>query len=149
MIDNPEDRKDIIQDVYLKVFRHLPGFRYEAKLSTWIANIAYNTCVNFLERRKLLLLGDVFPGEGGNEADWNVAEANLMGKQLAGIIGEKLQQLSPIYRTLIVLFHQEELSYADIGQITSLPEGTIKSYLFRARKQLKDSVLAEYKKDEL
>jgi RNA polymerase sigma-70 factor (ECF subfamily) len=49
----------------------------------------------------------------------------------------------------MVLFHQEGLSYLDIGQITSLPEGTIKSYLFRARKQLKDSVLAEDKMEEL
>jgi RNA polymerase sigma factor (sigma-70 family) len=147
MIDLPEDRKDIIQDVYLKAFKYLSGFRHAARLSTWIGNIAFNTCINFLEKRKLRLVGiemdDNSPIEG------NQTEDIIAGKQVAIIMAEKLEQLPPVYKTLIVLFHQEELSYADIGQITSLPEGTIKSYLFRARKQLKESVLAEYKKDEL
>jgi RNA polymerase sigma-70 factor (ECF subfamily) len=147
LIDHAEDRKDIIQDVYLKVFRHLSGFRHAAKLSTWIGSIAYNTCVNFLERRKLRLTDDIPDPEA--TADGSGTESLIEGKQLAVIIAEKMEQLPPLYKTLMVLFHQEELSYADIGQITSLPEGTIKSYLFRARRQLKQSVLAQYKKDEL
>ena len=147
MISHPEDRKDIIQDVYLKTFKHLSGFRHAAKLSTWIGNIAYNTCINFLERRRLRVVGDeVFP-EG--PADDSGAEALIEGRELASIIAAGMEELPPLYKTLIVLFHQEGLSYAEIGQITSLPEGTIKSYLFRARKQLKENVLVHYKKDEI
>ncbi len=53
MINNPEERKDIAQDIYLKAFKNLSGFKFEAKLSTWIARIAYNSCLNYLEKRKL------------------------------------------------------------------------------------------------
>jgi RNA polymerase sigma-70 factor (ECF subfamily) len=50
---------------------------------------------------------------------------------------------------LIGLYHQEELSYQELARITGLPEGTVKSYLFRARRQLKDSILSNYKKEKL
>jgi len=147
MISHAEDRKDIIQDVYLKTFKHLSGFRHAAKLSTWIGNIAYNTCINFLERRRLRVVGDEFIEEA--PANDEGTEALIESRQLTAIIAARIEELPPLYKTLLVLFHQEGLSYADIGQITSLPEGTIKSYLFRARKQLKESVLLEYKKHEL
>jgi RNA polymerase sigma-70 factor (ECF subfamily) len=147
MICHAEDRRDIIQDIYLKTFKHLSGFRHASKLSTWIGNIAYNTCVNFLERRRLRVVNHEFfvdePADGGD------VETLIEGKQAAGIIAEKMDELPPLYKTLLVLFHQEGMSYVDIGQVTSLPEGTLKSYLFRARKQLKESILAAYKKSEL
>ena len=60
-----------------------------------------------------------------------------------------LSQLSPIYQTLITLYHYEELSYEEIAQITQLPIGTVKNYLFRARKALKDNLLTHYTKDDL
>jgi RNA polymerase sigma-70 factor (ECF subfamily) len=143
MISHAEDRKDIIQDVYLKTYKHLSGFRHAAKLSTWIGNIAYNTCVNFLERRRLRVVSnEFFPDEFADEGG---TEAMIERRQLAGIIAAGMEELPPLYKTLLVLFHQEGMSLLDIGQITSLPEGTIKSYLFRARKQLKESVLAYYK----
>lgn len=147
MISHAEDRKDIVQEVYLKTFKHLSGFRYAAKLSTWIGNIAYNTCINFLERRRLRVVGDEFFPE--MPADEPGVEALVEGRELKAIITARIEELSPLYKTLLVLFHQEGMSYGDIGQITSLPEGTIKSYLFRARKQLKESVLVQYKNGEL
>jgi len=57
--------------------------------------------------------------------------------------------LSPLHKTLITLFHNECLSYAEIAVITDMPEGTVKSYLFRARRSLKEGLLSKYKKEEL
>ena len=68
---------------------------------------------------------------------------------MAQILKMELQELQPVYRTLISLFHQEEMSYEEIGEITQLPAGTVKNYLFRARKALKKSILAKFKKEEL
>ena len=150
MIGNAEDRKDIIQDIYLNAFKHLPGFRHAARLSTWIGRIAYNTCLNFLEKRRLFLPGENFhPEEDENTQTSNPTESLIIHKQLTAILSEKLALLPPVYRTLIVLYHQEAMSYSEIGEIMSLPEGTVKSYLFRARQQLKTHVLTDYKKDEL
>lgn len=161
MVSNAEDRKDIAQDIYLKAFKNLAGFKFQSKLSTWIAQISYNACLNYLERKKLLLVND-FGYEDSNEEDgpgfmsqWqtqaatNVAETAIAQKQLLKILGTEIDKLPPVYKTLVTLYHNEEMSYEEISSVTQLPEGTVKSYLFRARKFLKESILNKYKKEEL
>jgi DNA-directed RNA polymerase specialized sigma24 family protein len=63
MIPGVEDRKDIAQDIYLKTFQKLGSFKFQSKLSTWVAQIAYNTCINHLEKKKLILLNNYNDGE--------------------------------------------------------------------------------------
>lgn len=161
MISNPEDRKDLVQDIYLKVFRNLAGFGFRSQLSTWVAQIAYNTCLNFMEKKQLVLHDD-WQGNGDPDAEspfdkhnklyataHHETESPLLRKERAAMINNAVEQLSPVFRLLLSLYHQEELSYQEIGQITNLPEGTIKSYLFRARKTLKEQLLRHFKNDEL
>jgi RNA polymerase sigma-70 factor (ECF subfamily) len=160
-VDNPEDRKDIAQDIYLKVYKHLPTFKFQSKLSTWIAQIAYNTCFNYLEKKKLIVLEGPL---SGNEAEegllektanqglnsfTNETENALFRTERAAMVFSAMESLSPLYRTLITLYHYEELSYEEIAEITRLPIGTVKNYLFRARKALKDNLLYNYNKEEL
>jgi len=161
MIRHPADRPDIAQEVYLKVFKSLAGFKFQAKLSTWVAQITYNTCLHYLEKKQLVLVDPAEPVPGdaaeegrrappalvaGPDAD---PEAALLDQDLTGILGTAIEQLPPLYRTLISLYHQQELSYEEIAQITSLPDGTVKNYLFRARKLLKQQLLARYHRDDL
>ena len=148
MITSPADRKDLVQDIYLKVFHNLAGFKHKSKLSTWIGQIAYNTCLHYLNKKQLVLTGKLYSDESGTDAA-DDPEVSLSGKELSGILQLEIAKLSPVYRTLITLFHREELSYGEITQITGLPEGTVKNYLFRARKQLKENILANYKIEEL
>jgi RNA polymerase sigma-70 factor (ECF subfamily) len=156
LIRNEEDRKDVAQDIYLKVFHHLNGFKFQSKLSTWVGRIAYNTCLNRLEKRQL----DIYaPRESSNdgserslEREFRAAEETdrgLLEKELRALITSEIGRLPPLYQTLIGLYHQQELSYQEIAGITGMPEGTIKSYLFRARKLLKDTTLSTYKKETL
>jgi len=159
MIPNSEDRKDIAQDIYLKAFQQLPHFRFQAKLSTWIGQIAYHTCLNYLEKKKLY-----FPGYANTDeeedpleilsnpsVDWTNSEPENMifKKELSSILQLEINKLSPLYKVLITLYHNAEISYAEIGQITQLPEGTVKNYLFRARKTLRNNLLLTYKKEAL
>jgi RNA polymerase sigma factor (sigma-70 family) len=165
MIGNAEDRKDIAQDVYMKAFKHLSGFQFKSKLSTWIGQIAYNSCLSYLEKKKLVLPGSMMEENGpGNESmdcingkpfyaagyksDTDI-EAIISGQERRAILTVAIEALTPIYKTLITLYHREEMSYEEIGLITGMPEGTVKSYLFRARKALKDCLLLTYKKEEL
>lgn len=157
MIDNSLDREDLIQEIYLKVYHKLSSFKFNSKLSTWIGTIAYNTCLNFLEKKKLPTI-KVFDKEG-NES-WNMVD-NLIHtsqnqtddyifkKERQKVLEIEIEKLPPVYKTLITLFHKEELSYEEISKITSLPRGTLKSYLFRARKMLRTNLLHTYKKEEL
>ena len=161
MVRNSADRKDLVQDVYLKAFKSLSGFKFKSKLSTWIGQIAYNTCLHYIQKKELVLLekfesDDDLIQELTSKLSYlpdssviNDTEDLLQAKELLSVLQDAVEKLSPLYKTLITLYHTEELTYAEISQITSLPEGTIKSYLFRARKILKDYLSLTYKRDDL
>ena len=157
MISNMEDRKDISQDIYLKAFNSLRSFRFQSKLSTWIGQIAYNTCLNYLEKKKLILPGKLFDEDDRKSQEISFdfsssaseTEILIFKREMASIVQSSIESLTPIHRTMITLYHQEELSYHEIGQIMKLPEGTVKSYLFRARKALKENLLSQYKREEI
>ena len=153
-----DDKKDIAQDIYLKTFCKLGTFKFQSKLSTWIGQIAYNTCLNYLEKKRLVLLSDFHCDNETDddllynlkiEGDYHDIESIFFQNELAQILRIETDKLPPLYKTLLTLYHNEELSYAEIAQITELPEGTLKSYLFRARKTLRDNLLKNYKKEEL
>ena len=158
MIPNADDRKDIVQDIYLKTFQKLGSFKFQSKLSTWIAQIAYNTCINYLEKKKLVLTGNTnydYEDEAvetlNSKIDFfnNETEKIIFKKELSTILRAEIDKLSPVYKVLVTLYHNEELSYLEIAEITELPEGTVKNYLFRARKTLRDNLLLNYKKEAL
>lgn len=158
MIPIAADRKDIAQDVYLKVHQNLPGFRFQSKLSTWIGQITYNTCLHYLEKKRPVLLEHFFDDSDmeprdriayQSESEENETENKLNERELKGTIDGAVSQLPPLYQTLIGLYYQQELSLSEISEITSLPEGTVKAYLFRARKQLKVILLKLQKRQQL
>ncbi len=158
MINNPADREDISQEVYLKTYSKLASFNFNSKLSTWIGTITYNTCLNHLARKKIPILNVLDEKE---QESWesienqfitttkNQTEAYLFRKERSKILISEIEKLPPLFKTIITLYHQQELSYKEIATITGLPEGTLKSYLYRARKQLKINLLMNYKKEDL
>ena len=158
MVKNPEDREDLAQEVYLKVYNKLASFKFNSKLSTWIATITYNTCLNFLAKKKIPIL-NIIDKEGKESWDQidnkiisgtnNEIESYMFKKESSQVLALEIEKLPPLYKTIITLYHNKELSYKEIGTITNLPEGTLKNYLYRARKQLKDSLLLNYKKEDL
>jgi RNA polymerase sigma factor (sigma-70 family) len=148
MTTNEDDQKDLVQDIYLKVYQHLPSFQFKSKLSTWIANIAYNTTVKYLQKRKIPIIGL----ETTTQNTFVVAEhaeLDLINTEAVEILSKEMDQLPPLYKTLITLYHLEELPNKEIAEITNLPEGTIKSYLSRARKILKDNIHHHYKSNQV
>lgn len=151
MIPDAEERKDVVQDIYMKAFHHLNSFQFKAKLSTWIAQIAYNTCLHYLRKKKPSLLQDPQQWEAQEEqaATTSGPDVLLNQKELNATLAEAIDQLPPVYKTIITLYHHQELSYEEIATIMELPQGTLKSYLFRARKTLKDKLLHRYQNNEL
>jgi RNA polymerase sigma factor (sigma-70 family) len=159
MIPIAEDRKDLAQDIYMKTFHNLAGFKFQSKLSTWIAQIAYNSCLSWIEKKKLMLPGNLQEDEEmyetteariyNNIAVGSYSENLLSQKELSGILRNEIERLPAIYQTLITLFHHESMRYEELCQITGLPEGTVKSSLFRARKMLKENLLSKYQKEAL
>ncbi len=153
MIPNETDREDLCQDVFVKVYRNLAGFRFDSKLSTWIARIAFTTCLNYIEKKKVPLYEDSSP-EGQTVDD--CASANCAnpeswtGERQASVkVCEEIDQLPVIYGTILSLFHLQDMTYAEISDILRMPDGTVKSYLFRARKMLKERLQGRYSMEEL
>jgi RNA polymerase sigma-70 factor (ECF subfamily) len=151
MVGSNIDREEICQEVFIKVFHNLESFNFNAKLSTWIAKIAHNHCINYLRKQKLELIEDVSQMENENDNGFSGAsfspEIASEQKDLAKIIRQEIEKLPQKYRTIITLYHLDEFSYKEIGRVLDLPEGTIKSYLFRARRMLKEKLQKEYQGD--
>ena len=148
MILNDEEQKDLAQDIYLKAFQNLSTFRFQSKLSTWIGRIAYHTCCNHLEKKRIPLSAIDAIDEYKQPGTDNI-EKDIFSKELSAIVKNEINKLPPLYKTLITLYHVEGLHNDEISQITDLPEGTIKSYLYRARNMLKKSIERNYKNEAL
>jgi len=152
MIHQKDDREDICQEVFIQVYQNLGNFKFESKLSTWIARIAYNRCINYLEKKKTSLFDDrsiveetleTFPD---NQAQPDqIAETTDLSSRLQ----VEIERMPIQFRTIVTLYHLEEMKYHEIAKILQLPEGTVKSYLFRARKLLKERLMKKYVVDEL
>ncbi len=152
MVTIEADREDVCQEVFVKVYQKLGSFKFESKLSTWIATIAYNTSLNYLEKKRVPLVDDLMPEENGLErlaAEDFSPEDDTDRRNLSEVLIEEIDKLPVQYGTILVLYHLEEMPYRDIAEITGMPDGTVKSHLFRARKLLKDRLLAKYKMEDL
>ncbi len=150
MISNPGDREDICQEVFMKVYRNLSRFRGDSKLSTWVATIAYNRCYDYLNAKNSPLADDTFDGVLADFPDKNsTPDQKTERDDISDRLKDEINNLPPKARTIITLFHLDELSYDEIGKIMNLPEGTVKSHLFRSRRLLKERLLSKYDREEL
>jgi len=152
MIHKQEDREDICQDIFIQVYQNLGNFKFESKLSTWIARIAYNRCINYLEKKKTPLFDDFSPVEKSIETKSNnriSPDTFAEHQDRSSRLQLEIDKLPVQFRTILTLYHLEEMKYHEIGEILELPEGTVKSYLFRARKLLKEKLTMKYEVEEL
>jgi RNA polymerase sigma-70 factor (ECF subfamily) len=152
MLGNRAEGEDLAQEVFVQVFKAVGSFRGESKLSTWIYRIAINLCKNRNKYLRVRHAGDQDQLDAvqervpmGEVSRANVAQIErpddmMAGKQVERIVQRAILELEPTFRECLVLRDVEDLSYEEIGQITGLPEGTVKSRIHRARAQLKELV---------
>ena len=141
MVGNPDDARDLCQETFLRVHRQLHQFRFECPLKSWIGRIAYSIALRHLERRRAaptVCLDDEDASAVEALADDSFdVEAASGDEQYAARLREAVAALASVPRTLVTLYHLEELPIPEIAIITGMSEGTIKSHLFRARASLR------------
>lgn len=143
MVRHPEDTRELSQEVFLRVYQKLEQYRFESSLATWIGRIAFSIATRHLQRKRLPIDEPSHEAEGGEDSmlrlsdDFDLAEA-CSDADLMDCVSRELDLLPPLQRTLIELYHFEELGIAEISQITGQPEGTVKNSLFRARRRLRE-----------
>jgi len=143
IVKNKDDALDLTQEAFLLAYKNLKNFKGKSSFSTWIYRIAYNLSINFVKRKgEFLTILDrdeedlEFQIEDKTSSIWEEIEKEERMK----IIEDCLNKLKDSDRVIIELREIENLSYEEISEILSLPIGTIKSRLFRAREHLKNEV---------
>ena len=151
MVRDRELAEDLAQETFIKVLNAVDSYRPEFKFSSWIFKIANNAAIDHLRRRELDTLSlDGSPHAetpdaieatalqiGDNqETPLEAVEARELGKSIEAAI----DALRPEYRSCILLRHVEGRPYEEIAEILNLPLGTVKTYIHRARNELRDAL---------
>jgi RNA polymerase sigma-70 factor, ECF subfamily len=147
MLQDYEEASEITQEAFLAAWLGLPSFRGEARFATWLYRIAYNCALKQLERHKReRLLREAIEAEQILEEVNKQQQAKdiLELRARQAIVREQLEKLPTKYRIVLILRHLQEMTYEEMADILSLPIGTIKTHLFRARHLLKEHVLAQH-----
>lgn len=139
-----EHLEDLAQEVFLRLYKALPNFRGEALVSTYVYRIAVNVAQNEWKRRKradrplISISEETSMWEERLEHPERNAEQRMEESEFRLRVEEKLQELSAVERTVLVLYHQEERSYEQIAAALNMPLGTIRTHLHRGRKKLRE-----------
>lgn len=151
MVRDRELAEDLAQDAFIKVLNHIDRYRPEFKLSSWLFKIANNVAIDHLRRRQLdtismsgsphavttdAIEATSFEVAGQQETPLQELEA----RELGGAIEQAIAKLRPEYRSCIMLRHVEDRSYEEIAATLDLPLGTVKTYIHRARNELRKAL---------
>ncbi len=158
MVRDRELAEDLAQETFVRTFNNLGRYDRSYKFSSWLFKIAYNLTVDHLRRKQVRTISmhgspDAVTAERQEatsltlESEEESPEEVLASRQLAGYMERAIARLRPEYRTAILLRHVEGRAYEDISDIMGVPLGTVKTYIFRARRELRD-LLEDVRDDE-
>jgi RNA polymerase sigma-70 factor (ECF subfamily) len=151
MVRDREQAEDLTQEAFVRVFNHIDRYDPQYKFSSWIFKIANNLTIDFLRKKEPETVS--IDGSRNARTDEDVEatritvesrdenpEEQLESKQLGDEIERAIGELRPEYRTAIVLRHVEGRAYEEIAEIMSVPLGTVKTYIHRARAELRGTL---------
>ena len=144
MTSNKEDTHDLLQDIFAKAYRSLRRFRGNSTFYTWIYSISVNMTLNYLKKRKRRAgysFDDVDSGiqndpafiDQGHQANPR-RQSNI--HELQKKLNEAMSELSEDHRSVVTMFDIQGMPHAEISQILGVSEGTVRSRLYYAHKQL-------------
>lgn len=139
-VKRASDVEDVVQDVFIKVYRGLGAFKGDSSFYTWIYQIARNTSFNFVTRQpKHVVLQDDTSGQDRPDfedtvgSDHEDPERSLLAKQIAETVEAAMKRLQPELAEALVLYEVEGKPYKEIAQMLQIPIGTVRTRIFRAR----------------
>lgn len=142
VVGSAEDARDVVQDAFVQAYVKLDTFRGTSAFYTWLYRIAFNLAMSRARReRKTASLDGLKSLAGSEPIDGQpVSEASLEQREQVELVHAALAELSPEYRTILVLREIDGCRYEQIAEILELPVGTVRSRLFRARLALRDQL---------
>jgi len=143
MVRDKGQVEDLVQEIFIKAFSSLASYSSNFAFSTWLYKIGTNHTIDYLRRKKLSTLSIDQPVQTRDgELEYELPDTtyrpdkHILEDQRRSLIQEAIDSLPPKYFRVIVLRHQQELSYEEIAVELKLPLGTVKAHIFRARELL-------------
>jgi RNA polymerase sigma-70 factor (ECF subfamily) len=139
VVRQEQDREEVCQDVFVKVFFKLDQFRFDAKFSTWLYKVAYRSAISFNRRKRL----DTLSIENDEVSLLEVPvteETQNESEQIKLEIDRQMANLKLEERTIVALYYLQEMTVEEISGIVERPAGTVKSILFRVRNKLQAGI---------
>lgn len=152
MLGDAQDAEDILQETFLKAYRHLKDFDGRSSLSTWLYRIATNEALMFLRRKRPEQISIDEPldtGEGEAQplqiVDWCcLPEAELLSSEARAHLDQAVEKLPPSLRVVFVLRDLQGLSTQETAEVLNLSENAVKTRLSRARLRLREELSSYY-----
>ncbi|UMZ74805.1 RNA polymerase sigma factor [Natranaerofaba carboxydovora] len=142
MVKNSQDAEDLAQESFIKAYQKLDTFDAKYKFSTWIYKIATNTCLDYLKKKKDILLKDddsmqKLESTNGSEGP----EENLIQKEQLNYMEKAIKKLPHEFRAVVVLYHINGFNYKEIAEILDINQSKVKNRLFKGRKLLQKELV--------
>jgi RNA polymerase sigma-70 factor (ECF subfamily) len=134
IVHNSMDAEEIAHDAFIKAYKSLKKFNQQAKFTTWLYRIVFNTAVSHTRKNQLVV--DDIDEITQQPASAMSSSEPLMKKDREHFIGEAMTKLIPLDATLLTLFYQKQLNLEEIGEVVGVKAAAVKVKLFRARKRL-------------
>jgi RNA polymerase sigma-70 factor (ECF subfamily) len=152
--NNEDDAKDLYQEVFIRVYRSIKGFRFQSEFSTWLFRITTNVCLTYKSRSKEHLKVSIEKDFEDEENEFSTTkelvydgfspEEISSGADLGEIVNAAVESLSPKQKMTFVLKHYEGYKIREIAEMLNCKEGTVKKYLFDATKNLRKKLSPVY-----
>ncbi len=133
MVKNVDDSSDILQEVFLKVYKNLKNYKYQSSFSTWIYRITYNLTVDHIRKsvrskNETIYRDDLYTSKSENYSE------------LTDLIYDEMKKLNEKESTALFLLYHEDKDYSEISEIMGIPLNTVKSHIFRGKENLKSKL---------
>jgi RNA polymerase sigma-70 factor (ECF subfamily) len=142
LLGNEQDAQDVVQEAYLRAFKSFSGF-HGSNGRAWLLTIVRNTSYTLFKKNRAVDFTTTFDEEIHAPGYDSVSPATILEQgEDAELIREAMDELPAEFREILVLRHQEDLSYKEIADVAQIPPGTVMSRLARARAKLKERLAA-------
>jgi len=125
MVGNRQEAEDAVQEAFVKAYRGMDDFRGDSSIATWLCRIVVNVCYDQLRKRQPQVQLGAQPERSVPSASMRVA------------LEDALRRINPKHRMVFLLYEAEGLKHSEIADVLGIPEGTSKSWLFEAKKELR------------
>ncbi len=141
-----EDAMDLLQEVFIKIYRSIEGFREGSPILPWIKRITVNTCLNFIRGKPQTVSLDIPINDEGSTYEslavsGESAESIVILSDTKKLLENSIRQLPAEIRMAVILRHVKGMSYDEISKLMKCPLGTVKTYIYRGREALRKDLV--------